>query len=60
MYHGVRAGGGAWWPTRYRWAYGWPYGRGYAPLTEDELQRIDDILAELQAVEPAPKRPESQ
>ena len=46
MYLGVRAGGHPAFPTWYRWAYGWPYGRGYKPLTNEEQQivksRIDD------------------
>jgi hypothetical protein len=29
MYWGVRAGGSAWWPTPWRWGYGWPVFRGY-------------------------------
>ena len=46
MYLGVRAGGHPAFPTGYRWAYGWPYGRGYKPLLEDEqlqvLEKLDD------------------
>jgi hypothetical protein len=44
MYRGVRAGGSPWWPTRYRWAYGWPYGRGYWPLSEAEQRAADEVL----------------
>lgn len=29
MYYGVRAGGPPWLPTPWRWAYGWPWLRGY-------------------------------
>lgn len=36
MYAGVRAGGGPYFYTNYRWGYGWPFGRGYAPLSEAE------------------------
>jgi hypothetical protein len=36
MYDGVRIGGSPVFPNWYRWAYGWPYGRTYEPLTEDE------------------------
>ena len=32
MYEAVRAGG-AYFPTWYRWGYGWPIGRGYKALT---------------------------
>jgi len=37
MYLGVRAGGHPVFPTWYRWGYGWPYGRGYKPLTKEDL-----------------------
>lgn len=40
MYLGVRAGGHPVFPTWYRWAYGWPYGRGYKPLTELEQLQV--------------------
>ncbi len=36
MLRAVRVGGSPWWPTSFRWGYGWPYGRGYQPITEDE------------------------
>jgi hypothetical protein len=32
VYLGVRIGGAPWWPTPWRWGFGWPYGRGYAPV----------------------------
>ena len=41
MLAGVRVGGSAFSPTAFRWGYGWPYPRFYAPLTENELQQID-------------------
>ena len=44
MYCGVRIGGVPWLPTSYRWAYGWPYGRGYAPLTSDEQHEAERLL----------------
>jgi protein tyrosine phosphatase (PTP) superfamily phosphohydrolase (DUF442 family) len=40
MYLGVRAGGHPAFPAWYRWAYGWPYGRGYKPLTDSEKQQV--------------------
>jgi len=40
MLAGVRVGGSPWWPTRFRWGYGWPYTRGYAPLTSEELEQV--------------------
>jgi hypothetical protein len=46
MYRGVRAGGHPVFPNWYRWGYGWKYGRGYKPLTDDEqreaAQKLDD------------------
>lgn len=44
MHAGVRIGGLPWWPTPFRWAYGWGYGRGYTPLTAAESQQADDLL----------------
>jgi len=40
MYLGARAGGHPAFPTGYRWAYGWPFGRGYMPLTGEEQQLV--------------------
>lgn len=40
MYTGVRTGGGPYFYTSYRWAYGWPYGRGYEPLTPEERAQV--------------------
>lgn len=44
MYDGVRAGGHPAFPTWYRWAYGWKYGKGYAPLTEEEKKQVKEKL----------------
>ena len=45
MLAGVRVGGSPYFPTTYRWGYGWPYPRGYKTLSrEDELsvkQQLD-------------------
>jgi hypothetical protein len=50
MYRGVRVGGHPAFPVGYRWAYGWPYGRGYEPLSADEQadaqSRMDEYLKE--------------
>ncbi|WP_144392028.1 hypothetical protein [Pleionea sediminis] len=43
MLAGVRVGGSPHWPTRFRWGYGWPFGRGYAPLTEDEVEQVTHL-----------------
>ena len=45
MYRGVRAGGHPLFYTWYRWGYGWPYGRGFKPLTSAE-KRVADRLVE--------------
>lgn len=46
MYLGVRTGGGPAFPTWYRWGYGWPFGRGYQPLSAAERQQANALLAE--------------
>ncbi len=43
MYIGVRFGGSPYFPTWYRWGYGWPYMRGYQQLSVEELQQIKDV-----------------
>lgn len=40
MLAGVRVGGSPFFPTSYRWGYGWPYVRGYAPLSDVEKEQI--------------------
>lgn len=45
MYEAVRAGGGPHFPTWYRWGYGWPKGRGYQALTEEEQTLVEKKLA---------------
>jgi hypothetical protein len=44
MLAGVRVGGSPWWPTRYRWGYGWPWPRGYRALTAAERAQIEEAL----------------
>jgi hypothetical protein len=39
---GVRAGGTPYLPTSYRWGYGWPFGRGYAPVTPEEEPVVEE------------------
>ncbi len=41
MWLGVRFAGAPWYPSHYRWAYGWPYFRGYKPITAEEQLEID-------------------
>lgn len=40
MLAGVRVGGSPWWPSTFRWGYGWPYTHGYRVLTLDELEQV--------------------
>ncbi|WP_205702478.1 hypothetical protein [Inhella crocodyli] len=48
MLAGVRVGGGPAWPTPYRWGYGWPAGRGYAPLSPDEAAQVRALRAQIE------------
>jgi hypothetical protein len=50
MMAGVRAGGSPFFPTTYRWGYGWPFGRGYQSLTDAEK---DAVLAAIERSEPS-------
>lgn len=43
MLAGVRVGGSPYFPTSYRWGYGWPYSRWYKALTEAEKKQIKII-----------------
>ena len=40
MYGGVRAFGGPYFPTSYRWGFGWPYFRGYLARSQPEEVEI--------------------
>jgi hypothetical protein len=44
MLAGVRVGGSPWLPTRFRWAYGWPYLRGYKEVDKDEAQQVAEKM----------------
>ena len=43
MYHGVRLFGSAYTPAWFRWGFGWPYGRGYTPLTDEERLQVSAL-----------------
>ncbi|MCC4834483.1 hypothetical protein LMH66_17695 [Shewanella sp. 10N.7] len=43
MLAGVRVGGSPYFPTTYRWGYGWPYPRGYKVLSISEKQQIKNL-----------------
>lgn len=53
MLAGVRVGGSPYWPTRFRWGYGWPWPRSYGAPTPAER---DQIQKALRADEPGPPR----
>lgn len=53
MHLGVRAGGHPAFPNWYRWAYGWSYGRGYKPLTDEEQAQVRTKLEEYWKRHPA-------
>ena len=40
MLEGVRIGGSPYFPTSFRWGYGWDFFRGYQSLTADEKKQI--------------------
>ncbi|MCK5003417.1 MAG: hypothetical protein KAS57_10345 [Gammaproteobacteria bacterium] len=44
MLGGVRVGGSPYWPTQFRWGYGWPYLRSYKKLTSEELKLVAEKL----------------
>ena len=44
MLAGVRVGGTPYLPTSYRWGYGWPFMRGYKPLTAEEKLEVREEL----------------
>jgi hypothetical protein len=50
MLAGVRVGGSPYFPTSYRWGYGWSYPRGYKALTEDERKQIRTSLQSLEVL----------
>ena len=41
MLVGVRVAGGPYFPSSFRWGYGWPYPRWYKALTESEKRQIE-------------------
>ncbi|MDP5238689.1 hypothetical protein Q9Q94_04070 [Uliginosibacterium sp. 31-16] len=47
MLAGVRVGGSPFWPTRFRWGYGWPWGRGYKALSHEERKQVEALSPKL-------------
>lgn len=56
MLAGVRVGGSPYWPTSFRWGYGWEWPRGYRALTPDERVVVDQTLSETGVKLPAEAR----
>lgn len=44
MLAGVRVGGSPYWPTSFRWGYGWKYTNAYKKLNEKQLHQITESL----------------
>ena len=45
MLLGVRVGGSPFFPTSYRWGYGWPYPKAYGALSEAEMKQVEERLS---------------
>lgn len=58
MFAGVRAGGGPYFYTSYRWGYGWAFGRGYSELTSEEAALADKLEKDYRTRHPALMCPE--
>lgn len=54
MLAGVRVGGSPYFPTPFRWGYGWPWPRGYRALTDSERAQVEAYDASPRDPEPAP------
>ncbi|MEP4076260.1 hypothetical protein [Haloferula sp.] len=50
-FEGVQLGGEAYFPTWYRWGYGWNYLRQPAPLTDEENAMVENRLKEVVIVD---------
>jgi hypothetical protein len=50
MLAGVRVGGSPFYPTSYRWGYGWPYLRGYQALSVEEKTQVKAQIQRLVAM----------
>ncbi|MDO6561889.1 hypothetical protein Q4488_00695 [Amphritea sp. 1_MG-2023] len=44
MLAGVRVGGSPFWPTEFRWGYGWPYLKPYGELSAAEQAQVKKLL----------------
>ncbi len=50
MLAGVRMGGSPYFPTSYRWGYGWSYRRGYEPLSDIEKKQVAEEVQRLRLI----------
>lgn len=50
MLAGVRVGGMPYFPTEFRWGYGWEYPRFYKALNDEELQQVKKLTKNLPQV----------
>ena len=55
MLAAVRVGGSPFFPTKFRWGYGWPYPKLYGELSDQERNQIDTLTGE--AEKPARQQP---
>lgn len=51
MLAGVRVGGSPWFPTSFRWGYGWPYPRFYGELGAVEMEQVTKSIEHLNSIE---------
>ncbi len=51
MLAGVWIGGPPYFPTSFRWGYGWPYPRGYAALDGEAREMVEGLLGEVRGSE---------
>ena len=49
MRAGARVGGSPYWPTSFRWGYGWSWPRGYRTLSPEELAQEEQMLGAREA-----------
>ena len=52
MLNGVRVGGSPYWFSSFRWGYGWPYERGYQPISPEERALAEKLLEEGDGTQP--------
>jgi len=53
MLAGVRVGGSPFFPTTFRWGYGWPYPKLYGQLSKKEMEQVNTQLAKIKRDKPS-------